>query len=101
MKLNWDCFNDTLLAIEELTSPVYNGQNWIYNSIKCHDIVNKVKTKGYTPEDIINSVAKMKDAGFIIVSSINNEKVICHEVYDITYSGCAYIRDKINKPNIK
>lgn len=93
MTFNRDCFNATLLAIDELSKPEFVGGYWQFKNIKWQEIVRAVESQGYKPVDIINSLSKLKNAGFITIDGDSEKKIIRFDVCEVSYAGCLYMEE--------
>ncbi|MBQ9097097.1 MAG: DUF2513 domain-containing protein [Clostridia bacterium] len=80
MKLNHDCIRKTLLYLEETLD--------CYNSLDLSDFA----TNGFSKEDTLYSISKLKEAGFIS-ASIGEDIIdgISITVHEITWEGHKFL----------
>lgn len=85
LKLNYDCFRDVMLALEEHLTM----DEWIsyekFSSFK--------QTERYTESEIVYALIKLKEAGFIDSDNNWHDNAPHPIVSDITYEGHGFINN--------
>ena len=93
MKLNWDCFNNTLQTIESLTS--FNEEDIELPYISFREIF--LHLQQYTKADVLYCIVTLLDAGYITgkKGTIENGRYI--SVNNVTLKGHEYIKHLRNQ----
>ena len=94
MKLNYDCVRDVLLALEEsLTIDVEDDGDYSYNSLISNEIIQLDRLSKYSKKDIIYSVLKLFEAGYLNGDIYNEgDGLISFCVNDIKYKGHEFLQ---------
>jgi|LFRM01.1.fsa_nt_gb hypothetical protein len=94
MKLNYDCVRDVLLALEEsLTIDVEDDGDYSYNSLLSNEIIQLDRLSKYSKKDIIYSVLKLIEAGYLNGDIYNEgDGLISFCVNDIKYKGHEFLQ---------
>ncbi len=90
MELNKDCVRDVLLSCEELLKMDEEG----YMNSLSHEELEQV-LPNYKTEDIIYTVVKLKEAGFldVKVTRASGNILVDVRIYDITFTGHEFLND--------
>lgn len=90
MELNKDCVRDVLLSCEELLKMDEEG----YMNSLSHEELEQV-LPNYKTEDIIYTVVKLKEAGFldVKVTRASGNILVDLRIYDITFTGHEFLND--------
>lgn len=98
MELNKDCVRDVLLSCEELLKMDEDG----YMNSLSHEELEQV-LPNYKTEDIIYTVVKLKEAGFldVKVTRASGNILVDVRVYDITFNGHEFLNDIRDDDNWK
>lgn len=90
MELNKDCVRDVLLSCEELLKMDEEG----YMNSLSHEELEQV-LPNYKTEDIIYTVVKLKEAGFldVKVTRASGNILVDVRIYDITFTGYEFLND--------
>lgn len=101
MELNKDCVRDVLLSCEELLKMDEDG----YMDSLSHEELGQA-LPNYKTEDIIYTVVKLKEAGFldVKVTKASGNILVDVRIYDITFYGHEFlnnIRDDDNWKKVK
>lgn len=90
MKLNKDCVRDVLLSCEELLKMDEDG----YMDSLSHEELGQA-LPNYKTEDIIYTVVKLKEAGFldVKVTRASGNILVDVRIYDITFTGHEFLND--------
>ncbi|MGN8641990.1 DUF2513 domain-containing protein [Catenibacterium mitsuokai] len=101
MELNKDCVRDVLLSCEELLKMDEEG----YMNSLSHEKLGQA-LPNYKTEDIIYTVVKLKEAGFldVKVTKASGNILVDVRIYDITFYGHEFlnnIRDDDNWKKVK
>lgn len=90
MELNKDCVRDVLLSCEELLKMDEEG----YMNSLSHEELEQV-LPNYKTEDIIYTVVKLKEAGFldVKVTRASGNILVDVRIYDITFIGHEFLND--------
>ena len=90
MELNKDCVRDVLLSCEELLKMDEEG----YMNSLSHEELEQVLLN-YKTEDIIYTVVKLKEAGFldVKVTRASGNILVDVRIYDITFTGHEFLND--------
>lgn len=101
MELNKDCVRDVLLSCEELLKMDEEG----YMNSLSHEELEQV-LPNYKTEDIIYTVVKLKEAGFldVKVTRASGNILVDVRINDITFTGHEFlnnIRDDNNWKKVK
>lgn len=94
MKLNYDCVRDVLLALEEsITIDVEDDGDYSYNSLLSNEIIQLDRLSKYSKKDIIYSVLKLIEAGYLNGDIYNEgDGLISFCVNDIKYKGHEFLQ---------
>lgn len=98
MELNKDCVRDVLLSCEELLKMDEDGY---MNSLPYEELGQALPN--YKTEDIIYTVVKLKEAGFLDVKVIKalGNILVDLRIYDITFNGHEFLNDIRDDDNWK
>lgn len=98
MELNKDCVRDVLLSCEELLKIDEDG----YMNSLSHEELGQV-LPNYKTEDIIYTVVKLKEAGFldVKVTKAFGNILVDVRIYDITFNGHEFLNDIRDDKNWK
>lgn len=98
MELNKDCVRDVLLSCEELLKIDEDG----YMNSLSHEELGQA-LPNYKTEDIIYTVVKLKEAGFldVKVTKAFGNILVDVRVYDITFNGHEFLNDIRDDKNWK
>lgn len=90
MELNKDCVRDVLLSCEELLKMDEEG----YMNSLSHEELEQV-LPNYKTEDIIYTVVKLKEAGFldVKVTRASGNILVDVRINDITFTGHEFLND--------
>ena len=90
MELNKDCVRDVLLSCEELLKMDEEG----YMNSLSHEELEQV-LPNYKTEDIIYTVVKLKEAGFldVKVTKASGNILVDVRINDITFTGHEFLND--------
>lgn len=90
MELNKDCVRDVLLSCEELLKIDEEG----YMNSLSHEELEQV-LPNYKTEDIIYTVVKLKEAGFldVKVTRASGNILVDVRINDITFTGHEFLND--------
>lgn len=90
MELNKDCVRDVLLSCEELLKMDEEG----YMNSLSHEELEQV-LPNYKTEDIIYTVVKLKEAGFldVKVTRASGNILVDVRINDITFTGYEFLND--------
>ncbi|WP_278244054.1 DUF2513 domain-containing protein [Catenibacterium mitsuokai] len=90
MELNKDCVRDVLLSCEELLKIDEDG----YMNSLSHEELGQV-LPNYKTEDIIYTVVKLKEAGFldVKVTRASGNILVDVRINDITFTGHEFLND--------
>lgn len=96
MKLNYDCIRDVLLVLEgNLTIEVEetkDGNFYSFNYLDTDDVLNFSSLSKYSKRDIVYSVVKLSEAGYINTSDISGDDLTEFLISDITYTGHEFLQ---------
>ncbi len=93
MKLNYDCVRDVLLSLEETLTIIIDNGEFSYNSLSPNNLIKLSRLSEYSMEDVIYSVLKLGEAGYIKVDineSGSDLLDIC--ISDIEYEGHEFLQ---------
>lgn len=98
MELNKDCVRDVLLSCEELLKMDEEG----YMNSLSHEELEQV-LPNYKTEDIIYTVVKLKEAGFldVKVTRASGNILVDVRINDITFTGHEFLNDIRDDDNWK
>lgn len=98
MELNNDCVRDVLLSCEELLKMDEEG----YMNSLSHEELEQV-LPNYKTEDIIYTVVKLKEAGFldVKVTRASGNILVDVRINDITFTGHEFLNDIRDDDNWK
>lgn len=98
MELNKDCVRDVLLSCEELLKIDEDG----YMNSLSHEELGQA-LPNYKTEDIIYTVVKLKEAGFldVKVTKAFGNILVDVRIYDITFNGHEFLNDIRDDKNWK
>lgn len=98
MELNKDCVRDVLLSCEELLKMDEEG----YMNSLSHEELEQV-LPNYKTEDIIYTVVKLKEAGFldVKVTRASGNILVDVRINDITFTGHEFLNDIRDNDNWK
>lgn len=98
MELNKDCVRDVLLSCEELLKIDEDG----YMNSLSHEELGQA-LPNYKTEDIIYTVVKLKEAGFldVKVTKAFGNILVNVRIYDITFNGHEFLNDIRDDKNWK
>lgn len=97
MELNKDCVRDVLLSCEELLKIDEDGY---MNSLSHEELGQALPS--YKTEDIIYTVVKLKEAGFLDVKITRAGNILADvRIYDITFNGHEFLNDIRDDKNWK
>ncbi|WP_220739135.1 DUF2513 domain-containing protein [Leuconostoc miyukkimchii] len=84
MKLNNDCVRSTLLFIEDKST--------INENLTKNDFMNGKELVSYNPDDIIYTLQKLDEAGYINIKFIYvNDTLVLIDCYAITWDGHKFL----------
>lgn len=98
MELNKDCVRDVLLSCEELLKIDEDG----YMNSLSHEELGQA-LPNYKTEEIIYTVVKLKEAGFldVKVTKAFGNILVDVRIYDITFNGHEFLNDIRDDKNWK
>ena len=102
MRINIDCLRDVLMYCMDCLDYIENGNIWKREVIDLQDIYKSKELCGYQKKDIMYSIMKLKEAGYIVIAHEypKNETYIndCL-IMDVTMKGHQFA-ETIKEPNV-